>query len=135
MRLATHVFCFGLCIGLSACGMSSPHFYGIAATTVRVDDQLFRVRRKGRLAESVRITPAWAPRLGPVAGQAEIAIEGATGCRITRIAGDAAMQVARLDCPGAPPPPLHPQIVCRAQHSTFSVARGAPEVEIDCFPI
>ncbi|MDF1857293.1 hypothetical protein [Pseudooceanicola sp.] len=94
----------GLCLTLLAgCNGPSPHFAGIAATEVTLGATRFEVRRRGTLAEAIRLTPQYAPRLGPLAGMAQLAIEQASGCAVVRLAGDAAVTVARLDCGGAVP--------------------------------
>lgn len=85
---------------LAACGGPSSYFRGIAPVRVEKGGAAWNVRQRGRLAEAVRINPQYAPRLGQLAIPAQQAIEQATGCRVTRLRGDAAMVVARLDCPG-----------------------------------
>ncbi len=58
----------------------------------------FDVRRKGRLAEAIRVNNQYAPRLGLVAPRAEIAMEVATGCDVVEIRGDAAKVTGILVC-------------------------------------
>lgn len=87
---------------LAGCNTPSPHFDGRPALRVMAGGHLWEVRRKGRLAEAIRVDRTYAPRVGPLGGSAEAAIRMATGCDVARLRGDAAMMVARLKCPKAP---------------------------------
>ena len=84
----------------TGCDGPTPHFRGIEARTVTVEGSTFDIRRKGDVAEAIRTNSQYAPRMGPIARRAEIAIEQATGCRVTEVRGDAAVILGKLDCPG-----------------------------------
>lgn len=90
-----------LCV--SACNAPSPYFGGAEVTRVRVEGSVFDVRRKGRLAEAVRVNSEYAPRLGPIARRAEIAMEVVTGCDVLQIRGDAAQILGIMNCNNATP--------------------------------
>ena len=87
-----------LSMALIGCDTPSPHFRGIEATQIVVDGSTFDVRVKGDIAEAIRTNSEWAPRMGPIAGRAERAIETVSGCKVKKLGGDAAVIVARLDC-------------------------------------
>lgn len=131
------ILIFGCCLVLlAACGGPSPHFRGAAVTRLSVDGAVFDVRRRGTLAEAVRRNPQFAPRLGRLAGPARRAMEHATGCRVARLAGDAAMTVGRLDCGGGVPPPLPPPRVadCVAYPGPAGFGGATLFIELDCNP-
>lgn len=90
-----------LCV--SACNAPSAYFGEADVTRVRVEGSLFDVRRKGRLAEAVRVNAEYAPRLGPIARRAEIAMEAVTGCDVVQIRGDAAQILGVMKCNSATP--------------------------------
>ena len=69
-----------------------------------VEGSAFTVHLKGGMAEAVRTNTQMAPRIGPLAGRAAIAMQAASGCRVRDIAGDAAVLVARLSCGGTTRP-------------------------------
>ena len=83
---------------LAACGAPSPHFHGIAPRQVTVEGSLFEVRRRGNLAEAIRLSPEYAPRLGPIEDRARRAMALATGCHVEWVLGDQALLLGRLDC-------------------------------------
>ncbi len=83
---------------LAACGGPTPYFRGIPASTVTVEGSTFDVRRKGDLAEAIRTNSQYAPRMGPIARRAELAMEQVTGCRVSEIRGDQAVILGKLDC-------------------------------------
>ncbi len=83
---------------LAACDGPTPYFRGIPTTTVTVEGSTFDIRKKDDLAEAIRTNAEYAPRMGPVARRAEVAIEQATGCRVKSVSGDAAVIVGKLDC-------------------------------------
>ncbi len=83
---------------LAGCNAPSPHYRGAEITRVSVAGSTFEVRRKGRLAEAIRVNVQYAPRLGQVARRAEIAMEVATGCDVVEIRGDAAKVTGILVC-------------------------------------
>ena len=84
---------------LAACSGPTPYFAGQPETVVEVGGAVFHIRRKGDLAEAVRVNREWAPRIGAVAERVTVAIQQATGCDVRDIRGDAAVIVARLKCP------------------------------------
>ncbi len=92
-----------LLLSVSACNAPSRYFGATEVTRVRVDGSVFDVRRQGRLAEAVRVNAEYAPRLGPIARRAEIAMEAVTGCDVVQIRGDAAQILGIMDCSGATP--------------------------------
>ncbi|SEP14974.1 hypothetical protein SAMN04490248_12940 [Salinihabitans flavidus] len=83
---------------LAACNTPSPHFRGAEVTRITVQGSTFDVRRRGRLAEAIRVNPQYAPRLGAVARRAETAIEQVTGCPVRELRGDAAVVLGILKC-------------------------------------
>lgn len=87
---------------VGACDAPTPGFRGAVVSRHVVDGAAFTVHHKGGQAEAVRTNRQYAPRIGPLAGQAAVAVQQATGCRVTQLAGDAAVLVARLSCGGAP---------------------------------
>lgn len=88
---------------LGACNGPSQHFRNIAATRVTVGQSIFDVRVRGNIAESIRVNEQYAPRLGPLAGQAATAIRQVSGCKVEHVLGDAAVQLGLLNCgPDAP---------------------------------
>lgn len=83
---------------LGACGGPSPYFRGIAPVRVTVDGSTFDLRRKGRLMEAVRRNPEYAPRLGPVAERAAVAMTRVSGCAVKEVRGDPALILGILAC-------------------------------------
>jgi hypothetical protein len=105
MRLA---FAFPVVIApllLAACNTPGAGFRGVEPTRITAGGSTFDVRVVGVRAEALRLDTRWAPRLSSVAPQAVVAIERVSGCRVRRLAGDAALMTARLDC-GQPLAPL-----------------------------
>ena len=86
-----------LCV-LAACDAPTPGFRGAEVSRHVIEGSAFTVHVTGGLAEAVRTNAQWAPRIGPLAGRAAIAIQRASGCRVTEMAGDAAVLMARLSC-------------------------------------
>jgi len=128
--------CLLAALALGACDTPSPYFAGRPALRVTVEGSTFDVRRRGRLAEALRLDPALAPRLGPIGPRAAHAMAQATGCRVVRIAGDAAMIVGQLDCGAGPPPavamPAALDCVLHARQRGFDGTTTA--LELDCLP-
>ncbi len=91
---------------LGACEARSPYFRDAPVTRVTVEQAVFDVRRRGRLAEAIRINPQYAPHLKSVAPHAETAMRTATGCDVRELRGDAAQILGLLDCSGADAAPL-----------------------------
>ncbi len=50
-------------LALTACSSASGYFHASPHVVVEVETSRFEVRRRGDLAEAVRITPQYAPRL------------------------------------------------------------------------
>ena len=94
------------CAALTACQSAGPHFRHLPATQITVDGSVFDVRVNRRLAEAIRISPEYAPRLGPIAGRAALAMRLVSGCEVTQVRGDAAQITGLLDCGDGPPPPV-----------------------------
>ncbi len=91
--------CLISCLVLIGCNAPSPHFRGLAATRIAVNDSVFDVRLRGHLAEAIRVTPQYAPRFGPIRDRAGLAMALVSGCSVTRVLGDQAMATGRLACP------------------------------------
>ena len=132
------ILLFGCALILMAgCNGPSPHFRGAEVTRVIVDGARFDVRQRGRLAEAVRTNPQYAPRLGRLGPDARAAMERATGCRVARLAGDAAVTVGRLSCGSDRTIPPAPQVTgwtCTTVSAMPGVAGAAGSVELDCVP-
>lgn len=95
MRIAGFLM---LLVACSACDAPHRHFARAEPVQVKVGENLFAVRRVGWLAEAIRLTPTYAPRLGPIGLEGQVAISRATGCRVVDLRGDAARLLGRLDC-------------------------------------
>lgn len=93
-----------LLILLAACDAATTGLRDVPAVPQQIDGASFAVYRKGDLAQAVRTNRQFAPRIGPLAGQAAVAMQQATGCKVTDLAGDAAVLTGRLDCSGRPRP-------------------------------
>jgi hypothetical protein len=87
-----------ICLALAACDAPTPGFRGAEVSRHVVDGSAFTVNVKGDTAEAVRTNRQYAPRIGPLAGRAAVAMQAASGCRVTRMGGDAAVLVAKLSC-------------------------------------
>jgi hypothetical protein len=83
---------------LTACDAPTPGFQGSEVSRHVIEGSSFTVYVKGSTAQAVRTNRQFAPRIGPLAGRAAIAIQQASGCRVTSLSGDAAVLVARLSC-------------------------------------
>lgn len=95
MRLRYGLFLLAFLIG---CETPGRYFHGIEPVRIEVGKSVFEIRQRGNLVEALRINARYAPRLGKVADEAKYAIEQVTGCRVTRILGDAVMITAKLRC-------------------------------------
>ncbi|MDW4497314.1 hypothetical protein R5H30_04920 [Sulfitobacter sp. D35] len=84
--------------------MPGPHFEGVEATRVTTKGAVFDVRVNGRLAEAVRVNTRYAPRFGPLADEAGLAMRQVSGCTVTEVRGDQAVATGLLDCGDGPPP-------------------------------
>lgn len=119
----------------SACNAAGPHFRHLEPTRVTVEEATFDVRVNRRLAEAIRINPQYAPRLGPIAGQAARAMWLVSGCDVVEVRGDAAQITGVLDCGDGPPPVVLVaglNYECVAIDSYLSSADGTTFVDYDC---
>lgn len=126
-----------LCLGLlAACNTPGPGFRGVPATQVTVDGSVFDVRVRGNTAEAIRTNRQYAPRPGPIETRARLAISQVSGCRVSRLKGDAAVIHARLACGGqSHVPPVHPVgavLECYEVDSYLSGATGETIASFDC---
>jgi hypothetical protein len=105
-----------LCLMLCGCGMPGAYFAGLPAMRVAVDDVRFDVRTRGTLAEAWRVGPDLALRADPLFRPAQVAMEAASGCRVTRIGGDQVQFTGILRCPDRfVAPPLISAYACTHQ--------------------
>jgi hypothetical protein len=123
---------------LAACDTASPHFWGSESKRVTVSGSTFDVRRRGRLAEAIRINAQYAPRLGPIARRAELAIEHVTGCPVKELRGDQAVIIGILKCGGRDDIAKiarRPDITLRCDAAAVSVDRvsGTLVIDADCY--
>jgi|GEM_PF-588905 len=98
---------------LMGCNAPSGYFRASSATRISVNGSVFDVRARGTLAEAVRVNPQYAPRFGPLRTRAGLAMALVTRCSVTRVLGDQALVIGRLDCPDRRPPALYVHKVCR----------------------
>lgn len=98
---------------LIACNAPSGYFRASPVTRIAVNGSVFDIRARGTLAEAVRVNPQYAPRLGPIRTRAGIAMALVTGCSVTRILGDQAQILGRLNCPTRGVRPLRVREACR----------------------
>ena len=71
---------------------------GRPSSQQKVGGMAFTVRHHGTEAEAIRTSRHWRPDTETVARNARTAIEAATGCKVKRLDGDAAILTARLTC-------------------------------------
>lgn len=93
----------------SSCNAPCIAFRGSDVKRITIAQSTFDVRVKDRRAEAIRTNMEWAPRLEAVLPRAVTAIEQASGCKVARVHGDAALIKADLACAGEPvpaPPPM-----------------------------
>ncbi len=83
---------------LTGCEAPGQHFRHVDPKTAMSGGSVFEIRQRGTLVEAIRLNSRYAPRLGRVADEAKLAIERTTGCRVTRVLGDAAVIIARVVC-------------------------------------
>ena len=125
-----------LCLALVACNTPGRYFDDVAPVRVAVDGARFDVRVREGLAEVIRTNPRYAPRRGRLGPQAVFAIEQASGCRVTRLEGDAAKMLGWLDCgagaPSGPPPSLGGHFDCYTVNSYESPATEELVLDLDC---
>lgn len=87
---------------LAGCDAPTPGFRGAVVSRHIVDGSSFTVHVKGETAQAVRTNRGYAPRIGPLAERAAVAMQEASGCRVTRMGGDAAVLVGYLSCSKTP---------------------------------
>ena len=87
-----------LLLGFAACDAPTREFRGAAVSRHTVDGSSFTVHVAGGTAQAVRTNRGFSPRIGALAGRAAVAMQAASGCRVSRIAGDAAVLVGDLSC-------------------------------------
>lgn len=121
---------------LIACNVPGPYFRGLPATTVEVSGSVFEVRLRDRLGEAIRSNPQYAPRFGPIAGKAKVAIERASGCEVTEMRGDQAQAIGVLDCGAGAPVSAEVfagrSLTCTETSSYVLTATGERVAEYDC---
>lgn len=121
---------------LVACDTPGPHFRGIVATTVEVDGAVFAVRVRDRLGEAIRTNAQYAPRFGPVAAKAKVAIERVSGCAVTEMRGDQAQALGVLDCGDSAPVPVEVfagrSLTCHEIDSYVLESTGERVADYDC---
>ena len=98
---------------LAACNAPTGYFRGGPPARIAVNGSVFDVRARGTLAEAIRVNPEYAPRFGPIRGRAALAMALATGCSVSRVLGDQAQAVGRLDCPAATAVRVPVRRICR----------------------
>ena len=118
----------------AACNTGGPGFRGLPAQRVEVEGSRFLLRVNGAMAEAIRVNPQYAPRLGPVGDRAVVAMAAVSGCRVTSLLGDQAVQVGRLDCGGPTPlgPVLVPDYDCLETPSGVDREDGVQYIDYDC---
>lgn len=89
-------------LALTACNTPGPHFRGLPATRVTVDESVFDVRVRGDLAEAMRVNMQYAPRFGPIRARAAFAMEQVSGCTVKEVRGDQALATGLLRCKDRP---------------------------------
>ena len=89
-----------IALTLMACEAPTPGFRGAEVSRHVIEGSSFTVYVKDSTAQAVRTNRQFAPRIGPLAGRASIAMQRASGCRVKSLSGDAAVLVARLSCGG-----------------------------------
>ena len=123
---------------LAACNAAGPHFRHLPATQITVDGSVFDVRVNRRLAEAIRVNPEYAPRLGPVADRAALAMQLVSGCTVTQVRGDAAQVTGLLDCGAGPPPQVLPPVYsyeCYADSRYVRPDDDDPFIDYTCDPV
>jgi len=98
---------------LTGCNAPSGYFRASPVTRIAVNGSTFDIRARGSLADAVRVNPQYAPRFGPIRSRAGIAMALVTGCSVSRILGDQAQILGRLDCPTRRVPALPVREACR----------------------
>ena len=104
---------------------------------VTVAESVFHVRVMDRKAQAIRVNTQFAPRLGPIGARAAVAIEAVSGCKVTKIDGDAAVIIGTLKCNGAQPasppfPRTGGSLECYGIDSYESPATGELITNYDC---
>lgn len=129
-----------LCLFLTACTVNGPsrYFRAVEGQRIVVAGTAFDVRVRGTLAEAIRRGPAYAPRFGPIRGQAATAMRVVSGCRVVRVLGDAAVALGELSCTDADNDALRrlpPAYECIEIPSGVARSDGSEYLDYDCDPV
>ena len=121
---------------LTACSTPGRHFRGIDPVRITVEGSVFDIRVRGNLAEAIRINPQYAPRLGPLAGRAALAMAQVSECNVVQILGDQAVLTGILQC--ADTAPQYPAAVpqgydCSAVIPLSKTDEEGAELNYECF--
>lgn len=87
-----------LAVLLAGCDSPSPAVARWQRATVATGGMVFGVHWSVDRAEAYRTSRHLRPRLSAVQANAAVAIEQASGCRVSAIGGDHAIVTARLAC-------------------------------------
>lgn len=122
---------------LAGCATPGPEFREVPSQRISVAGSVFDVRIQGRKGEAIRVNRQYAPRLGPIGARAAFAMQVASGCKVTRITGDAAVVHGTLRCNGEAPPPVvafpkHVELECYGIDSYVSGATHEEITNYDC---
>ncbi len=125
---------------LAACNTPGPHFRNVPATRITVEGSSFDVRVRDDVGEAIRTNSQYAPRFGPIASRAKVAIELASGCLALRVRGDQAQILAELDCAKGTNQPqpaniMHSDFECLQTDKFVRSSTGEEVLELDCRPI
>lgn len=92
---------------------------------------VFDVRLRNGVAEAIRKSAVWPPRMKTIATNAGRAIEAATGCKVAWMRGDPSVLYAGVDCgKGAPPKPRR-KLICQGNVSSPD-SSGTSDVAFTC---
>ncbi|SMC10781.1 hypothetical protein ROA7745_00588 [Roseovarius aestuarii] len=117
-------------LAVIGCDAPGPAFRHADVTRIRIDQSVFAVRVLDLRAQAIRLNAEPAPRLAAVAPRGVMAIEKASGCRVRRLEGDAAVMQAWLDCGGQLKPlPRDVEFECQIDVVYDSIA------DLSCAPI
>ncbi len=102
-------------LAVAGCDAPTHGFARTAPIQQVVQGSHFNIYHDGNQAQAVRTNVEFAPRIGPLATRAVIAMQQATGCRVSDLAGDAAVLVGRLSCTKKPRPACAVDATLRGQ--------------------
>ena len=85
---------------LAACDSPTPGVMRWMKATEAVGGMTFGVHWTAESAEAYRTSRHFRPHLSEVRANARVAIERASGCKVTSVDGDQAIVTASLACPG-----------------------------------